>query len=171
MNEAGDQASKYREQYGSFFLVNTRQWGVILVAIRWGLRYGVVIVTVIVTAQPLVAEVAQDQEARPRQRDGALAGQAEKTVTEEIGQDDEHEADRPVEDDAAIPMRATPQAKRDQAGRDDKPQQQGVKGGIAQERCGEDGEGDDGNRDQKAMHRARRRDQNCHLVSKGLCVL
>ena len=119
----------------------------ILEMIRRGLGYGVVIVAMIVAAQPLVAEVAQNKEGRTRQRDASLASEVEKVVPENCSQEDESEAGDPVCHHAPISMSTTSQAKGDQAGGQDEPQQQDVKAGVAQDRRGEDRKSDDGDRD------------------------
>ena len=136
-----------------------------------GLGHGVVIVGMIVTAQPLVAEVAEDQERGSDNRDATLSRDFQNVVSEDCGQEDESKAGDPECHNAPVSVSPTSKRQGNEACGEDEPQQHGVKTDVPQEGRGEERKGDDDDRDQKAVHGAHCRDQYSYLVAKGLSVL
>jgi hypothetical protein len=123
--------------------------------IRMRFSHCVVIVAIIVVAEPLVADVAENEEGRADHRDAALAREIQNIVSKDGRDENESDSDEPVCENAQIPVRTTAQAKGDQAGWEDEPEQNGVKAGVAQYRGCQDRESDNCNRDNEAMYRAR----------------
>ena len=119
----------------------------------------------IVTAQPLVAEVAEDQESGANDRNATLSRDLQNVVSKDCGKEDESEACDPECHNTPVSVSPASKCQGDQACGEDEPQQQGVKADVTQEcRC-EDRKGDDDDRDQKTVHGARRRDQDSDFVA------
>jgi hypothetical protein len=100
----------------------------------FGVRLGqcIVIVAMIVTAEALVADVAEDKESRPSHCNAAFTCQIQNVVSEDGRDKDESDSDEPVSKNAKIAMRPTAKAKRDHACREDKPEQHCVEASIAE---------------------------------------
>ena len=127
---------------------------------------GVVIVTVVVIAKPLIPDVAEDQEGRACDRHAAFTQLAEEAVTSERRCEDEQQPDHAVHDDPDIPVCAAAERQSDEACREDEPEQDGMESRIPKE-CGrEDRECDDGYRDQQTVNGTHCRDQDSGFVAE-----
>lgn len=115
------------------------------------LGHCIVVVAVIAAAESLIADVAENEECGPGHRYTALAGEVQQVVTENGCYENESNSNEAVSEYAKVSMRATAQAKRDQAGREDKPEQDGVESSVTQQCCGEYGENDDSDWNHEAV--------------------
>lgn len=132
------------------------------------LCYGVVIVAVIVAAQPLVADVTEDQEGRPDHRYTAFTREIEKVVAEDGGDQDETDPDEAVCENTEVSMSAAAESKSDQTRREDDPEQYGMEARVAQQCCCQNGERNDRYGQHQAVNGARRGDEDRHFVAEGL---
>ena len=71
------------------------------------LGYCIVIVAMVVAAESLIADVAENEECGPSHRYTALAGEIQQVVTEDGCNEDESDSNDAVSEYAKVSMRAT----------------------------------------------------------------
>ena len=126
----------------------------------------VVIVTVIVSAESLIADVAENEEGGSGHRYAALTHLGEVSVTRESRGENERQADQAVDDDPDVLVCAAAKRQGNETRWEDEPQQYRVEAAVSKKSRRENREGDDGDRDQETVHRARCRDQDGCFVAE-----